>query len=489
MGEFVMHRLFPIVCNMSLTASVVILAVLAVRRLLRRAPKVFSYALWAVVLFRLLCPVSVTSAVSLLGALGAPAQERTAVTSVVEYVPADIVRNMAPTVTPLPQEPFPAEPGENIVSTAPSVTQPAAAPASPLSGPVAVLTLTWLTGMALLLLYSVISLLRLRRRLVGAVRLEDNIYLAAENDVDEICGLIEKEKPELVVIDSIQTMRCMDISSSSGTVSQVKESAARLLAVAKKQEIPMFIVGHVNKDGAIAGPKVMEHIVDTVLYFEGDKMLPYRILRAAKNRYGSTNELGMFDMTGQGLEEIENPSQMLLEGRPLGVSGNCVACTMEGSRPILSEIQALATKTNFPAPRRACSGYDYNRMNLLIAVLEKRAGYFFGNLDVYINIVSGITLRDTACDLAVCLSMVSSLLDCPVSDKLIAIGEVGLGGEVRSVPNLEQRLREAERIGFERAVVPKHSLAHLNAADYPGMKLVGAAYISDAIHALKSDRL
>ena len=286
---------------------------------------------------------------------------------------------------------------------------------------------------------------------------QDNIYLAAENDVDEICGLIEKEKPELVV--------------------------------AKKQELPMFIVGHVNKDGAIAGPKVMEHIVDTVLYFEGDKMLPYRILRAAKNRYGSTNELGMFDMTGQGLEEIENPSQMLLEGRPLGVSGNCVACTMEGSRPILSEIQALATKTNFPAPRRACSGYDYNRMNLLIAVLEKRAGYFFGNLDVYINIVSGITLRDTACDLAVCLSMVSSLLDCPVSDKLIAIGEVGLGGEVRSVPNLEQRLREAERIGFERAVVPKHSLAHLNAADYPGMKLVGAAYISDAIHALKSDRL
>ena len=291
---------------------------------------------------------------------------------------------------------------------------------------------------------------------------QDNIFLAAENDVDEICGLIEKEKPELVVIDSIQTMRCMDISSSSGTVSQVKESAARLLAVAKKQEIPMFIVGHVNKDGAIAGPKVMEHIVDTVLYFEGDKMLPYRILRAAKNRYGSTNELGMFDMTGQGLEEIENPSQMLLEGRPLGVSGNCVACTMEGSRPILSEIQALATKTNFPAPRRACSGYDYNRMNLLIAVLEKRAGYFFGNLDVYVNIVGGIALRDTACDLSVCLSMVSSLLDRPVSDKLIAIGEVGLGGEVRSVPNLEQRLHEAERIGFERAVIPKHSLNHLN---------------------------
>ena len=318
---------------------------------------------------------------------------------------------------------------------------------------------------------------------------EENIMLAAETDIGSICDLVGQTKPGIVVIDSIQTMHCAEISSSAGSVSQIKECTARLLTVAKTLEIPTFIVGHVNKDGAIAGPKVMEHIVDTVLYFEGDKMLPYRILRAAKNRYGSTNELGMFDMTGQGLAEIENPSQMLLEGRPLGVSGNCVACTMEGSRPILSEIQALATKTNFPAPRRACSGYDYNRMNLLIAVLEKRAGYFFGNLDVYINIVGGIALRDTACDLAVCLCMVSSLLDCPVSDKLIAIGEVGLGGEVRSVPNLEQRLREAERIGFERAVVPKHSLAHLNPADYPGMKLIGAAYISDAIHALKSDRL
>ena len=313
---------------------------------------------------------------------------------------------------------------------------------------------------------------------------QDNIYLAAENDIDEICGLIEKEKPDLVVIDSIQTMRCADISSSAGTVSQVKESTARLLAVAKKQEVPMFIVGHVNKDGAIAGPKVMEHLVDTVLYFEGDRMLPYRILRAAKNRYGSTNELGMFDMTGRGLAEIANPSQMLLEGRPLGVSGNCVACTMEGTRPILSEIQALAAKTNFPSPRRTCSGYDYNRMNLLIAVLEKRAGFAFGNLDVYLNVIGGITLRDTSCDLAVCLSLVSSRLDRPVHDKLLAVGEVGLGGEIRSVPSLEQRLREAERIGFEQAVIPRHSLARLNPKDYPGLKLTGAAYLSDAIAVL-----
>ena len=313
---------------------------------------------------------------------------------------------------------------------------------------------------------------------------QENIFLVAENDVDEICGLIEKTKPELVVIDSIQTMRCSDISSSAGTVSQVKESTARLLAVAKSREIPTFIVGHVNKDGAIAGPKVMEHIVDTVLYFEGDKMLPYRILRAAKNRYGSTNEIGMFDMTGRGLEEIANPSQQLLEGRPLGVSGNCVACTMEGSRPILSEIQALAAKTSFPAPRRACSGYDYNRMNLLLAVLEKRAGYFFGNLDVYVNIVGGLSLRETSCDLPVCLSMVSSLLDKPIGDKTIAIGEVGLGGEIRSVPNLELRLKEVERIGFETAIIPKHSLKYQSASDFPGLKLVGAAYIQEAIRAL-----
>lgn len=313
---------------------------------------------------------------------------------------------------------------------------------------------------------------------------QENIFLLAENNVDEICGLIEKDQPDLVVIDSIQTMRCEDVASSAGTVSQVKESTARFLAVAKSREIPTFLVGHVNKDGAIAGPKVMEHIVDTVLYFEGDKMLPYRILRAAKNRYGSTNEIGMFDMTGKGLEEIANPSQQLLEGRPIGISGNCVACTMEGTRPILSEIQALASKTNFPAPRRACSGYDINRLNLLIAVLEKRAGYFFGNLDVYVNIVGGLSLRETSCDLPVCLSMVSSLLDKPIADKLIAIGEVGLGGEIRSVPNLEVRIKEAERLGFETVIVPKHSLHYLAAGDYPGIKLIGAAYLQDAIRSI-----
>lgn len=320
-----------------------------------------------------------------------------------------------------------------------------------------------------------------------ALRLEvpqDGIRLAAETEIDDICVLIEQEKPGLVVIDSIQTMHCADISSSAGSVSQVKECASRLLAVAKNHEIPTFIVGHVNKDGAIAGPKVMEHIVDTVLYFEGDKMLPYRILRAAKNRYGSTNEIGMFDMTGKGLKVVENPSKLLLEGRPVGVSGNCVACTLEGSRPILSEIQALVSKTAFGTPRRAASGFDFNRTNLLLAVLEKRAGYFLGNLDVYLNIVGGLQLDETACDLAVCMAVVSSMLDRPVPDDMVAIGEVGLGGEVRSVANLELRLREARRLGFVRAVVPKYALKQIDIQEFADMELLGVTYVRQAVQLL-----
>lgn len=320
-----------------------------------------------------------------------------------------------------------------------------------------------------------------------ALRLEvpqDGIRLAAETEIDDICVLIEQEKPGLVVIDSIQTMHCADISSSAGSVSQVKECASRLLSVAKNHEIPTFIVGHVNKDGAIAGPKVMEHIVDTVLYFEGDKMLPYRILRAAKNRYGSTNEIGMFDMTGKGLKVVENPSKLLLEGRPVGVSGNCVACTLEGSRPILSEIQALVSKTAFGTPRRAASGFDFNRTNLLLAVLEKRAGYFLGNLDVYLNIVGGLQLDETACDLAVCMAVVSSMLDRPVPDDMVAIGEVGLGGEVRSVANLELRLREARRLGFVRAVVPKYALKQIDIQEFADMELLGVTYVRQAVQLL-----
>ena len=278
---------------------------------------------------------------------------------------------------------------------------------------------------------------------------EENIMLAAETDIGSICDLVEQTKPGIVVIDSIQTMHCAEISSSAGSVSQVKECTARLLTVAKTLEIPTFIVGHVNK-----------------------------------NRYGSTNEIGMFDMTGTGLKVIENPSKLLLEGRPIGVSGNCVACTMEGTRPILSEIQALVTKTGFGTPRRAASGFDFNRMNLLLAVLEKRAGYFLGNLDVYINIVGGLELDETACDLSVCLAVVSSLMDKPVPDDMIAIGEVGLGGEVRNVTNLEYRLRESQRMGFVRAVVPKYSLAQIDPKEFNTMELLGVTYVKQAIQLL-----
>lgn len=309
----------------------------------------------------------------------------------------------------------------------------------------------------------------------------EQVTVAAETEIEQVTELIRTNKPSLAIIDSIQTMHSPAVNSSAGSVSQVKECAAQLLEVAKTLEIPVFIVGHVNKDGAIAGPKVMEHIVDTVLYFEGDRLLPYRILRSVKNRYGSTNEIGMFDMTAKGLASIENPSRMLLEGRPLGVSGTCVACTLEGSRPILSEVQALVTKTSFGTPRRTSSGFDFNRANLLLAVLEKRAGYFMGNLDVYLNIVGGLRLDDTACDLAVVLAVVSSLLDKPIADNTIAIGEVGLGGEIRSISNLEARVREAARIGFSRVLLPQHSLAQLDSSQFPGIELCGVRYLREAI--------
>ena len=315
-----------------------------------------------------------------------------------------------------------------------------------------------------------------------------SLYLLTVTDAQSICDTISASRPDIVIIDSIQTMRMEEISSSPGSLTQVRECTNLFMHTAKQLDIPIWIVGHVNKDGAIAGPKVMEHIVDTVLYFEGDKTLPYRVLRAVKNRYGSTNEIGMFDMTGKGLEQIENPSQVMLEGRPIGISGTCVACVMEGTRPVLSEIQALVTKTAFPSPRRTASGFDYNRMYLLLAVLEKRAGYVFGNQDVYINIIGGLKLDETACDLPVCLAMASSLLDLPVPEKTLAIGEVGLGGEVRSVPHLETRLREAQRVGFDTAIVPKHNLNMLDAAQFPGLRLVGVAYLREAINAIKINK-
>lgn len=313
---------------------------------------------------------------------------------------------------------------------------------------------------------------------------QDNIDLAAESDIDGICALIEEQKPEIVVIDSIQTMYTADITSAAGSVSQVKECAARLLKTAKRLEIPTFIVGHVNKDGALAGPKVMEHIVDTVLYFEGDKRLPYRILRAVKNRYGSTNEIGMFDMTNKGLRCIENPSKMFLDGRNSGASGSCVTSTVEGSRTILSEVQALVTKSGFAAPRRAGIGIDYNRLNLLLAVLEKRAGYNFGTLDVYVNIVGGLELDDTAGDLAVCLAMISALTDQPLPEDVLVAGEVGLGGEIRNVSQIENRVREARRMGFSRAVIPQQCLSQISTDSVGPIKLEGVKKLQQAFTAV-----
>lgn len=308
----------------------------------------------------------------------------------------------------------------------------------------------------------------------------ESLYLLTVNDAEAICDTICSTEPDVVIIDSIQTMSLSQISSSPGSLTQVRECTNLFMHTAKRQEIPIFIVGHVNKDGAIAGPKVMEHIVDAVLYFEGERHLSYRILRAVKNRFGSTNEIGVFEMIDKGLREVENPSQMLLAGRPHGVSGTCVACVMEGSRPILAEVQALATKSGFSSPRRMSTGVDFGRMAIIMAVLEKRLGMFFGTLDVYLNIVGGFRLDEPAGDLPVALALSSCLLDNPIDEKLIAFGEIGLGGEVRSVTHLIQRVREAERMGFETCIVPKQSLQTIDPSQYH-MRIIGVSSLKQAV--------
>lgn len=310
----------------------------------------------------------------------------------------------------------------------------------------------------------------------------NNLLLMAHTDIEYVVSAIQANRPDIVIVDSIQTMTSSAISSSCGSVSQVKECTQVLSRLAKGEDVTIFIVGHVNKDGAIAGPKVLEHIVDTVLYFEGERNLFYRILRAVKNRYGSTNEIGVFEMHDNGLVEVENPSMMLLSGRPLGVSGSCVACVMEGSRPILAEIQALVSKSSFAAPRRMSTGFDFNRAALLLAVLEKRGGYFFGNLDAYVNVVGGLRLDEPAADLPVALSLVSSLLDKPVRDDVVAVGEIGLAGELRAVTGMEQRLREVQRMGFARCILPKACLKGLDAAKYE-IELCGIRSVGEAMAA------
>lgn len=312
----------------------------------------------------------------------------------------------------------------------------------------------------------------------------DNLFILPQTDVSIIVESIKSEKPDVVIIDSIQTMVYEEIASSAGSVTQVRECTNIFMHTAKGLGIPIIVVGHVNKDGAIAGPKVLEHIVDTVLYFEGEKNYSYRILRGVKNRFGSTNEIGVFEMTGEGLKEVLNPSLMMISGRPKNTSGTCVACIMEGTRPILAEVQGLVCATGFGTPRRMSTGFDYNRMSMLLAVLEKRAGYFFNNMDAYINVVGGLRLDEPAADLTVALSLVSSLKDKAVGDKVLAFGEVGLAGEIRAVSHCEQRVAEAYRLGFEKCIIPFHNYKSLTKELKVNMDIVPVRTIRDAFSAL-----
>ncbi|WP_369297686.1 DNA repair protein RadA [uncultured Neglectibacter sp.] len=308
-----------------------------------------------------------------------------------------------------------------------------------------------------------------------------NLKILTQTDVQYITEEIREEKPDLVMIDSIQTMNHTDLSSSPGSITQVRECTNTMMRCAKSLDIPVIIVGHVNKDGAIAGPKVLEHIVDAVLYFEGDRQMTYRILRAVKNRYGSTNEIGVFDMGESGLQQVENPSQAMLSGRPKDVSGTCVTAVMEGSRPILAEIQGLATTSGFGTPRRMSTGFDYNRMALILAVLEKRAGYYFSNLDAYLNVVGGLRLDEPSVDLAVAMALISSLKDKPIREDTVVFGEIGLAGELRSVNRAELRISEASRLGFTRCIVPYHNLKGINHPQE--IEVIGAKNIRDAYEA------
>ncbi len=310
-----------------------------------------------------------------------------------------------------------------------------------------------------------------------------NLMILTETDVQYIVEQIRAEKPDLVMIDSIQTMNYTELSSSPGSITQVRECTNVMMRCAKALDIPVIVVGHVNKDGAIAGPKVLEHIVDAVLLFEGDRQMTYRILRAVKNRYGSTNEIGVFDMGEKGLQQVENPSLAMLSGRPKDASGTCVTAVMEGSRPLLAEIQGLATTSGFGTPRRMATGFDNNRMALILAVLEKRAGFYFSNLDTYLNVVGGLRLDQPSVDLAVAVALVSSLKDMPVREDTVVFGEIGLAGELRSVSHVELRIAEVSRLGFTRCILPYHGLKNVSKSKLEGLEVIGARNIREAFQA------
>lgn len=312
----------------------------------------------------------------------------------------------------------------------------------------------------------------------------NNLKILPVTDTQAICEYISTEKPDLVMVDSIQTLSIDELSSSSGSIVQVRESTNLLLRTGKSLDIPIIIVGHVNKGGDIAGPKILEHIVDTVLYFEGERNQSYRILRAIKNRYGSTNEIGVFEMGDKGLREVDNPSMMLLSGRSKNVSGSSIACIMEGSRPILAEVQALVTTTGFGNPRRMCTGYDYNRYNLMLAVLEKRNGLYFSNLDAYLNVAGGMRLDEPAADLPVVMALVSALRDVPLSEDIVAFGEVGLSGEIRNVPRALLRINEAARLGFKKCVIPASCIKQLDGVS-KDIELIPVRYLKDVLDIVK----
>ncbi|MBQ0083278.1 MAG: DNA repair protein RadA [Clostridiales bacterium] len=322
--------------------------------------------------------------------------------------------------------------------------------------------------------------IKLRAKRLGVQN--ENLLVMANTDVELICEYINSGKPDIVMIDSIQTMNISELGASSGSIVQVRESAKALLNVGKSLDIPVFLVGHVNKGGDIAGPKILEHIVDTVLYFEGEKNHAYRILRSIKNRFGSTNEIGVFEMNETGLAEVENPSAMLLSGRINNVSGDCITCVIEGTRPILAEVQGLVSSTGFGNPRRTATGFDYNRLNLLLAVLEKRQGLYFSNLDAYVNIVGGLHLEEPAADLAVAMSLVSSLRDTPIKEDTICFGEIGLSGEIRAVSRVDSRIKEAQRLGFKRCVIPKSNLKNISGS--ADIEIIGVKTLKEAISIL-----
>ena len=296
--------------------------------------------------------------------------------------------------------------------------------------------------------------LKLRAERLGVS--SDNLFLLCETNIDAVLAAAERLNPDLLIVDSIQTLYTEDRPASPGSVTQVKDCTMRLMQYCKGSGVSVFVVGHVNKEGAIAGPKVLEHMVDCVLSFEGEEHTSYRLLRAVKNRFGSTNEIGVFEMNNSGLAEVPNPSEMLLSGRPKDTPGNCVACVMEGSRPVLAEVQALVSPTTLNIPRRSCNGFDYNRASMLLAVLEKRGGLRLSNADVYLNVIGGLRLDEPAADMAVLIAAASAARDKPVSDTLAAVGEVGLTGEIRAVGQLSQRLSEIHRLGFTQCIIPRN---------------------------------